>query len=100
MNDLEKRTLLFSRSPIDLCNSVKQNTIDMVLIRQLMRSATSIGANLKSPMKLKRLEIKNMDFKYVGRNQKRLYICWDYYLITALIKLMLSNFLLTNHRNY
>jgi four helix bundle protein len=43
--DLEERTARFSEEIIDLCKQVPKNTITKPLIDQLIRSATSIGAN-------------------------------------------------------
>ena len=43
--DLIERTSLFSERIIDFCKKINQNTITRPLISQLIRSATSIGAN-------------------------------------------------------
>lgn len=43
--DLEERTEKFGETVIDLCKSVKQNAITTPIINQLIRSATSTGAN-------------------------------------------------------
>ena len=43
--DLEERTLLFSKSVILFCKSLKQDLIIRPLISQLVRSSTSVGAN-------------------------------------------------------
>lgn len=43
--DLEERTARFGEVIIDLCKSVKQDPITKLIISQLVRSATSIGAN-------------------------------------------------------
>lgn len=43
--DLEGRTILFSENIISLCKRIPQNIINNPLINQLIRSATSIGAN-------------------------------------------------------
>lgn len=43
--DLENRTLTFSKEIIHFCKKLKQDTINKPLILQLVRSATSIGAN-------------------------------------------------------
>lgn len=45
--DLEDRTVKFSESIIDLSRKVSNNVITMPIINQLMRSATSIGANYR-----------------------------------------------------
>lgn len=43
--DLEERTSLFSENIIVLCKRIPKNTITDPLVNQLIRSATSIGAN-------------------------------------------------------
>lgn len=43
--DLEERTAKFGESIIKFCQSLSQNTINKPVINQLVRSATSIGAN-------------------------------------------------------
>lgn len=43
--DLEERTAKFGEDVIKFCRSVKQDTITRDLTDQLIRSATSIGAN-------------------------------------------------------
>jgi four helix bundle protein len=43
--DLEERTSLFGENIIDLCKIIPRNEIISTIIKQLIRSATSIGAN-------------------------------------------------------
>lgn len=43
--DLEERTLKFSENIIDLVRSIKITDINKSIISQLVRSATSVGAN-------------------------------------------------------
>ena len=43
--DLEERTKVFSKDIIDLLIKVRKNEINRNLISQLVRSATSVGAN-------------------------------------------------------
>jgi len=43
--DLEERTAKFGEDVIEFCRSIKQETINRPIISQLIRSATSIGAN-------------------------------------------------------
>ena len=43
--DLEERTAKFGEGIILLCRGIKQDTITKPIISQLIRSATSIGAN-------------------------------------------------------
>lgn len=43
--DLEKRTIKFSQDLIDLLRKTKQDEINRNIISQLIRAATSVGAN-------------------------------------------------------
>ena len=43
--DLEQRTYIFSKNIIILCKKIPKNIISIPLIKQLIRSATSVGAN-------------------------------------------------------
>ena len=43
--DLEERTAKFGEEVIDFAKTLKENSINSPLIRQIIRSATSIGAN-------------------------------------------------------
>lgn len=43
--DLEERTALFGEKIIGFCKNLNENYIDKALILQLVRSATSVGAN-------------------------------------------------------
>jgi len=43
--DLEERTIKFSENIIMLCKKIPNSTINMPIVSQLIRSATSIGAN-------------------------------------------------------
>ncbi|OGG79215.1 four helix bundle protein [Candidatus Kaiserbacteria bacterium RIFCSPLOWO2_01_FULL_54_13] len=43
--DLEERTAVFGEAVITLCKEIKQDAITKPLINQLVRAATSIGAN-------------------------------------------------------
>lgn len=45
--DLEERTLNFSKSAIKLSRALPKNIINLKLIDQFIRSATSIGANYR-----------------------------------------------------
>ncbi|HVZ12594.1 MAG TPA: four helix bundle protein [Patescibacteria group bacterium] len=45
--DLEDRTLEFSKKTIKVLSSLPKNTVNFKLIDQLVRSATSIGANYR-----------------------------------------------------
>jgi len=43
--DLEERTAKFGEEIIEFCKSIKINTINRPIVSQIIRSATSIGAN-------------------------------------------------------
>lgn len=43
--DLEERTLNFATNVLDLCKTLSKDTITEIMIKQLVRSSTSIGAN-------------------------------------------------------
>ena len=45
--DLEERTKRFSLGVIAFCTQLRQSRVTDVLVRQLLRSATSIGANYR-----------------------------------------------------
>jgi four helix bundle protein len=45
--DLEERTLAFSKDVISLCRKLPKNGINLPLVSQIVRSATSIGANYR-----------------------------------------------------
>jgi four helix bundle protein len=43
--DLEERTAKFGENVIEFCKNLPKNSVNEPLIKQLIRSATSIGAN-------------------------------------------------------
>lgn len=45
MQELEKRTLDFAIAVRDFCRKLKFDTINVIYIKQLIRSSSSIGAN-------------------------------------------------------
>lgn len=45
--DLEDRTLDFGKMIVRLCKSLEKNVITIEFIKQIVRSATSIGANYR-----------------------------------------------------
>jgi four helix bundle protein len=45
--DLEDRTLIFAKDVVSLCKLIPKNSISLPIISQLIRSATSIGANYR-----------------------------------------------------
>jgi len=63
--DLEERTLRFSEEIIDFCKTVPKSIISSPIINQLIRSATSIGANY--------MEANNAASKKDFRN--KIFIC-------------------------
>jgi four helix bundle protein len=62
--NLEKRTLEFSKQVIKLCKQLPKNTVNFKLIDQLVRSATSVGANYR--------EANEADTKRDFRNRIRI----------------------------
>ncbi|MBI2029587.1 four helix bundle protein [Candidatus Gottesmanbacteria bacterium] len=61
--DLEERTAKFGESVILFLKKIPQNSINSVLIKQLVRSATSIGANyLEANNASSRKDFKNKIF--------------------------------------
>jgi len=63
--NLEERTAVFGENVIELCQTIKQDTITKPLINQLVRSSTSIGANY--------MEANSASSKKDFRN--KIYIC-------------------------
>lgn len=45
--DLEDRTLEFGKRIIRMCKSLPKNIVNLTLIKQVMRSGTSMGANYR-----------------------------------------------------
>jgi four helix bundle protein len=45
--DLEERTLKFSKDVLQFIKEIKQDTINISIIQQLVRSCTSVGANYR-----------------------------------------------------
>ena len=45
MYDLEERTAIFAESVIKLCKTITLDISTTIIIKQLIRSATSVGAN-------------------------------------------------------
>jgi len=45
--NLEERTLEFAKKVVYLCKSLPKNTINFELIKQIVRSACSVGANYR-----------------------------------------------------
>lgn len=47
-NDLKHRTLLFANSILDMVELLPNNTAAKVVTNQIVRSATSVGANYRA----------------------------------------------------
>lgn len=80
--DLEPRTLDFSKKVIRICKLLPKNTINFKLIDQLMRSASSIGANYREANET---ETKK-DFQYrirICRKESKETIYWLNLIIEA-----------------
>lgn len=45
--NLEARTLKFSKQLLSFCKSIPQNTSNNILVSQMIRSGTSVGANYR-----------------------------------------------------
>lgn len=45
--NLEERTLQFAKNIIDICKKIPKNSVNLPLVNQIVRSATSIGANYR-----------------------------------------------------
>ena len=45
--DLEERTLAFAKGVILICEKISKTTINIELLRQLIRAGTSVGANYR-----------------------------------------------------
>ncbi len=63
--DLTERTAQFGEEVIDFCRNIRESTINRTLINQLIRSATSVGANY--------MEANGASSKKDFRN--KIYIC-------------------------
>ncbi|HNV96919.1 MAG TPA: four helix bundle protein [bacterium] len=63
--DLEERTSVFGENIINFCKSLEHNFLSKIILAQLLRSATSVGANY--------IEANNASSKKDFRN--KIYIC-------------------------
>jgi four helix bundle protein len=80
--DLEERTMKFSKNIIVLCKKVPFNMVNKRLIDQLLRSATSIGANYREANECD----TKKDFKNkirISKKEARETIYWIELLIDA-----------------
>lgn len=72
--DLEERCLVFAKAVRDFCIALKHDTINLVYIKQIIRSSSSIGANyieanenlgkqdMKMKIKISRKEAKETQY--------------------------------------
>ena len=81
--DLVERTTVFGRNIIQLCKSSKVNIVSDPLIRQLVRSGTSIGANyMEATCASSKKDFRNKVFIAKKESQESKY--WLVMLSTAL----------------
>lgn len=45
--DFEQRTLIFAKRVLHMVNALPKNEVNRVLVRQIVRSASSVGANYR-----------------------------------------------------
>ncbi|MFA5770191.1 MAG: four helix bundle protein [Patescibacteria group bacterium] len=84
--DLEERTMKFSKNIIILCKNIPFNMINKRLVDQLLRSATSIGANYREANECD----TKKDFKNkmrISKKEARETIYWLELLIDANLNL-------------
>lgn len=62
-HDLEERTARFGEAVIRLCQGIKQDSISRPVVDQLVRSATSVGANyMEANAASSRVDFRNKIF--------------------------------------
>ena len=72
--DLEERTAKLGEEIIRLCQSLKITVINESIIKQLIKSGTSIGANYMEANGGNSKKILKTKLVFVKKKQKRLYI--------------------------
>ncbi len=72
--DLEERTARFGENIIEFSKKIPQNPVTISLINQLVRAATSVGANYCEADNEFPRRISTIELIFVERNQKRLNI--------------------------
>jgi len=80
--DLEERTLEFAKQIIRLCKKLPNNTINLKLIDQIIRSAGSVGANYREANDA----LGKKDFLYrlrIARKEAKETIFWLKLIIEA-----------------
>jgi four helix bundle protein len=69
--NLEERTAIFGENIIEFCKTIKEDTITKPLISQLVRSATSIGANyMEANSAISKRDFKNKIYIYKKEAQE------------------------------
>jgi four helix bundle protein len=68
---LEERTAIFGEDIIKFIKTVNQNNINKPLISQLIRSATSVGANYREAVETNQRKIFNIKLEFVKRNARK-----------------------------
>ena len=80
--DLEDRTLEFAKRIIRLCKALPKNTINFELIKQIMKSGPSIGANYREANEA----LGKKDFLYrmrISRKERKETTYWLKLIIEA-----------------
>lgn len=73
--DLEERTAKFGENVIEFCKSLRENNINIPIIKQLIRSGTSIGANYyEANGASSKQDFKNKQACF-SKTQNKIYIC-------------------------
>ncbi len=73
--DLEERTLAFSKRIVFLANALSLNNVNDVIIKQIVRSGTSVGANYREANDA----LGNKDFLYrlrIARKEAKETVYW------------------------
>lgn len=73
--DLENRTLTFSRNIIRLVKEINKDAISLIILKKLIRSGTSVGANYREANETK----TPRDFKYrinIAKKEAKETIYW------------------------
>ena len=69
--DLEERTFRFAKEAIDFCKELPKTVIEVEIMKQLVRAATSVGANyIEANESLSKKDFV-MRSRYVAKKPKR-----------------------------
>jgi four helix bundle protein len=80
--DLEDRTLEFGKRIIRMCKFLTKNSVNLVLVRQVMRSGTSLGANYREANETETK--KDFSFRMrICRKEAKETIYWLHLIIEA-----------------